>query len=121
MFFTFLPFPGYPWHVGPQPNMPPFPHEGHSHQNAGPQGPPMGPPPKDIPQQSAGPGLKAVDPGAIRGCKYKYTYVWTENGKSFWIWPTHIGRRSISGYRWIGYRWIYFGMDLDNISSFACY
>lgn len=89
----------------------------------GPQtGVPDGPPPDRIPRRSSRtPGLYAVDPGAIYNCRYKYTYIWLENGRSFWAWLVFVGRRSVSGYRWVGYRWVYFGTDLDNISDFVCY
>ncbi|PKM94594.1 MAG: hypothetical protein CVU84_10385 [Firmicutes bacterium HGW-Firmicutes-1] len=95
-----------------------------------PQGPPgspsgsmpQGPPPSRIPRRSlGGPSLYAVDPGAIWNCRYKYTYIWLEDGRSFWSWLVFVGRRSVAGYRWIGYGWVYFGTDLDNISDFVCY
>ncbi|PKM50441.1 MAG: hypothetical protein CVV02_11680 [Firmicutes bacterium HGW-Firmicutes-7] len=92
-----------------------------------PQGPsqgrmPQGPPPDRIPRRSlGGPSLYAVDPGAIWNCRYKYTYIWLEDGRSFWSWLVFVGRRSIAGYRWVGYGWVYFGTDLDNISDFVCY
>lgn len=82
---------------------------------------PQGPPPDNIPRRSSSSSrLYAVDPGAIYYCRYKYTYIWLENGRSFWAWLTYVGRRSIAGYRWVGYRWVYFGTDLDNISDFVC-
>ncbi|WP_231868361.1 collagen-like protein [Fictibacillus phosphorivorans] len=74
--------------------------------------------------QGGGPGqvgVYAVDPGAIRPCLYQYVYIWPTWGPGFWAWLTFAGRRSIAGYRWIGYRWVYFGMDTRRISSFYCY
>lgn len=86
---------------------------------------PTGPPPSFVPQQQAstrgGVGVFAVDPGAIRGCLYRFTYVWLRNGRSFWLWPTFVGRESIAGFRWNGRRWNYYGTDLDRISSFQCF
>lgn len=89
----------------------------------GPGGTPMGPPPSFTPSKSdAGPSLKAVDPGSIRFCRYKFTYIWLRNGRSFWSFITFVGRKSISGYRWQRRRgWVYFGMDLRKIDSFICY
>ncbi len=82
--------------------------------------PPQGPPPSFTPRQAA--GVMAIDPGSIRMCRYKYTYIWpTGRGRGFWTYLTYIGRRSVSGYRWNGFRWIRYGTDLNNISSFACY
>ncbi|USK30977.1 collagen-like protein [Bacillus sp. CMF21] len=81
---------------------------------------PTGPPPSYIPQQS--PSLFAVDPGAIRGCLFRYTYVWLNNGRSFWFYPTFVGRTSVAGYRWRPrqFRWDYFGIDTQRIASFSC-
>jgi len=84
-----------------------------------PDGPP-GPPPSYEPRD---PGFSPyrVDPGSIRGCIRRYTFVWLDNRTSFWYYPTYVGRRSISGYRWFGFRWFYFGIDLDRIDSFLCF
>jgi len=81
---------------------------------------PTGPPPSQIPQQ--GPSLFAVDPGAIRGCLFRYTYVWLNNGNSFWFFPTFVGATSVAGFRWRPrqFRWDYFGIDTQRIASFSC-
>jgi len=92
--------------------------------SGGKDGPPSGPPPSKTPtlkSTGSGPSLKAVDPGAIRPCKYQYVYIWPSYGRPFWAWLTFVGRRSVSGYRWNGYSWRYFGMDLRQIESFDCY
>lgn len=87
---------------------------------------PPGPPPSYIPNsqnmQSTGITPKAVDPGAIRICRYKYTYIWETNGREYWAYITFVGPRSIAGYRWNrrSRRWIYFGLDLRRIESFVC-
>jgi len=64
----------------------------------------------------------AVDPGAIRGCLFRYTYVWTSRRQGFWFYPTFVGRTSVAGYRWRSRqrRWEYFGIDLNNIDRFRC-
>lgn len=93
-------------------------------------GPPIGPPPSYTPSkaqaqslgaQEPGIGPYAVDPRAIRFCLFKFTYIWLENGRSFWAFPVYVGRRSISGWRWNGRFWVYFGIDLRRIDSFVCY
>ncbi|MCY6371903.1 hypothetical protein [Clostridium ganghwense] len=85
-------------------------------------GPPMAPPPTTTPKKSkADAELKAVDPGAIRPCKYRYVYIWLKNGKSFWAWLTYVGKKSVAGWRWNGFYWVYFGVDLRKIESFVCY
>lgn len=107
-----------PWQGGgPFPGgQPPGPSVGGPQQQSG---PPTSPPPSFTPQQ---PKVQtfAVDPGAIRGCLFRFTYVWFRRD-SFWFFPVYIGRRSIAGYRWERFRWVYFGIDLDRIQSFQCY
>nr|WP_243128244.1 hypothetical protein [Clostridium niameyense] len=88
----------------------------------GSSGPPTSPPPNITPSKSENElGVKAVDPGSIRFCRYKFTYIWPSRGRPFWAWIVFIGRRSISGWRWTGWRWVYFGMDLRQIDSFTCF
>lgn len=97
-----------------------------------PQSPsPMGPPPSYIPSQKdagvqhstySGQGnVKSVSPGSIKFCLYRYTYIWQRNGRSYWAYLTRVDRRSVSGWRWAGWRWVYFGVDLRRINSFVCY
>jgi hypothetical protein len=119
-------FPG----GGFQPPRPPFGPPGGP--QGGPQGGvPSGPPPSFTPSKSqakiqgfggpGGIGVQAVDPGAIRPCRFRFVYIWLRNGNSFWAWLTFVGRRSVSGYRWNGRRWVYFGVDTRRIESFVCY
>lgn len=82
------------------------------------QGPPAGPPPSFVPTQQA--TTFAVDPGGIRRCLFRYTYVWLNNGQHFWLYPIFVGRRSVAGWRWTGFTWVYFGIDLRQIQSFTC-
>lgn len=83
-------------------------------------GPPTAPPPSFVPAQTQQASAFAVDPGSIRGCLFRFTYVWLRNRQQFWFYPTFVGRRSVSGYRWNGFRWLYFGIDLREIQSFTC-
>lgn len=100
-------FPGTP---------PPF---GPSDQ--GPQaGPPTVPPPSYIPQQTQQAEAFAVDPGGIRRCLFRFTYVWLRGYQQFWFYPIFVGRTSVTGYRWNGFRWVYFGISLRQIQSFTC-
>ncbi|QBP42324.1 transporter [Paenisporosarcina antarctica] len=111
-------FPGQ----GPPPG---FPGQGRPPGGQSSSGPPTGPPPSFVPQQPAeargGAQIFAVDPGAIRGCLFRFTYVWLRNGRSFWFYPTYVGRQSIAGFRWNGRRWNYYGTDLNRITSFQCF
>ena len=80
---------------------------------------PTTPPPNFTPTQSQFQTF-AVDPGGIRGCLFRFTYVWLRRD-AFWYFPTFVGRNSIAGFRWTGFRWVYFGIDLNRIQSFQCY
>lgn len=107
------------------PTQPPPPYGPPGTGGGQPGGPPSSPPPSFTPQLSPeGTGqisTYAVDPGGIRGCLYRNTYIWLRGGRSFWYYPTFVGRQSIAGWRWTGYNWVYFGVDLDRIRSFQCY
>lgn len=87
---------------------------------------PPGPPPAMIPSEQKiegkfAPQPKFVNPGSLRLCVFKYVYIWPRRGRGYWAWLTQVGRRSASGYRWNGRRWVYFGIDLREIRSFVCY
>ncbi|MGL4735985.1 MAG: hypothetical protein ACRCW2_00900 [Cellulosilyticaceae bacterium] len=94
-------------------------------------GPPAGAPPKFTPSEAqgtsykgaspSGPSLKAVDPGAVFPCMYRYTYIWPNRGEGFWAYITYIGPTSLAGWRYGYWGWEYFGMDLKRIRSFYCY
>lgn len=121
-------FPGQSpsWQQNQQPNYPgQFP--GRPPQGQGPQqgqgqqqGAPNMAPPTFTPQQPKFQTF-AVDQGAIQGCLFRFTYIWLNNNQSFWFYPTFVGRRSISGFRWQRNRWVYFGIDLRQIQSFQCF
>ncbi|MCP8968682.1 transporter [Ectobacillus sp. SYSU M60031] len=98
---------------------PPPPPGGGGGQQGAPQTPPPSFTPPRPPSQAS---LYAVDPGAIRRCLYRYTYVWLRNGRGFWFYPIYVGRNSVAGYRWRPnqYRWSYVGLDLNSIEYFEC-
>lgn len=100
---------------GPTGGQPPFGPPGQ-----GPNvGPPTSAPPSFVPQQQA--TAFAVDPGGIRGCLFRFTYVWLRGFQQFWFYPTFVGRTSVAGYRWTGFRWIFTGVSLRQIQSFSCF
>jgi len=109
------PFPGsqgqgqFPGHGGPAPTFP-----GGQSASA-----PQTPPPNFTPTQSQF-QTKAIDPGAIHGCLYRFTYIWLRRD-AFWFFPVFIGRNSMAGFRWSRNRWVYFGIDLNKVQSFQCY
>ncbi|MBD7908891.1 hypothetical protein H9659_11160 [Sporosarcina sp. Sa3CUA8] len=109
--------PNWPWQGGGnQPTPPPGPGGGGNQQSA-----PTSPPPSQTPaypdQQ-----LMRVDPGGIRGCMFRYTYIWTSRNRGFWFFPTFVGRTSVAGFQWNNQwrRWVYTGIDLDRIDAFTC-
>jgi len=84
---------------------------------------PMGPPPREIPRKPlmARGATRAVDPGAIRHCIGRFTYIWLDNGDEFWMFPFQVGRRSVAGFRWTPrFRWVYMGVSLNRIDFFTC-
>jgi hypothetical protein len=115
-------YQGFPWQGG-------FPGQGGFGQQQGPGQPglqqPTSPPPSFTPQPQPSVqgqiGIQAVDPGAIQGCLYRWTYIWLRGGEQFWFFPVFVGRRSIAGFRWYGWGWYYYGVDLRRIVQFRCY
>lgn len=116
--------PGYLPGGGPVPPISNYPGE-----NLYPTGIPNSPPPNFTPKQN-NPNVqylnnnensKLVSSNSIRFCLFKFTYIWQRNGKQYWTFLTNVDRSSISGFRWIGRTWVYFGLDLRKIDSFLCY
>lgn len=108
-------FPGQPGGPGGFPGGP-----GGGPPSGGQQGAPTTPPPSFTPQQPQFQPF-AVDPGGILGCLFRFTYIWLNNNQAFWFFPTFVGRNSVAGFRWTGFRWVYFGIDLNRIQSFQCF
>lgn len=117
-FPPFGPPSGPPFGPGPGPG--PTPGPGPSHGGSGPHAAPSSPPPSFVPQQPSA-SLLAVDPGGIRRCVFRNTYIWMNNGSQFWFFPVFVGPRSIAGFRWTGFFWMYSGFDLRSIQSFTCF
>ncbi|MGG0643339.1 hypothetical protein ABE021_05215 [Sporosarcina gallistercoris] len=114
--------PSWPWQGGWNPSQPAYPGSGGNTGGGGTQqSPPTSPPPSQAPpypdQQ-----LLRVDPGGIRGCMFRYTYIWTSRTRGFWFYPTFVGRTSVAGFQWNNQwrRWMYTGIDLDRIDAFTC-
>lgn len=108
--------PGFPG-VGPGfPGAPDFPGQGGSQASQA----PTAPPPAFIPQQATA-STFAVDPGSIRFCLFRNTYIWLSNGQSFWYYPIFVGSTSVTGFRWNGRSWMIFGIDTRRIVSFTCF
>lgn len=117
--------PGGPGGPGFGPGGPGFGPGGPGGPGFGPGGvgAPTGGPPNYIPPRPGGSGdfsVTAVNPGAIYACRFRYIYIWQTNGSSYWAYLTFVGRNSIAGYRWIGFSWVYFGLDLRFVDQFTC-
>ncbi len=96
---------------------PPPPFAPPTEEGGPPPAPPRSAPPSFSPQISPRPG------GArgIRNCLFRNTFIWLTNGNSFWFFPTFVGRRAVSGFRWRGFAWTFQRIDLDRIRSFQCF
>ncbi len=75
-------------------------------------GKPLSPPPKNKP--------KKPRTSYIIDCMHQYTYVWLKRGNSFWFYPTRIEQGEVSGYRWDGRKWVFYGLDEKSIDQVAC-
>lgn len=116
-------FPGGPTQGG-NPNPPPgFPGGPPSGSNLN-----IGPPPNFTPSKASpgvqsfgGPQAKAVSPGSISMCLFRFTYIWERSGRNYWAYLLNVDRRSASGLRWFRNNWVFFGVGLNRIDSFICY
>lgn len=132
---SFFPSPNKPFNPPNKPNKPNNPPGPPMYQY--PQPPNMFPPPPaaNIPPQAPPPFIPSktglgvqknfaianVSPKSIIPCRFKFTYIWQRNGRSYWAFITNVDRYSISGWRFMFFRWVYFGLDLKRIDSFICY
>lgn len=73
---------------------------------------PLPPPPLYVPE--------IPEVSYIVDCVYQYTYVWLWNGDSFWFYPTRVEYGAVSGYRWTGAFWTYYGFDSRLIHAVSC-
>lgn len=56
----------------------------------------------------------------IIDCMYKHTYVWLKNGAQFWFYPTSVQYGAVTGYRWTGAFWTFYGFDSRLIDEVSC-
>ncbi|WP_219361575.1 hypothetical protein [Bacillus mycoides] len=79
---------------------------------------PMGSPPGFSPPIPAW----RVGSSGIRSCLFTFTYIWLNNGRSFWFFPTTVGREFVAGFRWSRrYGWQFRTIIRNNIRSFECF
>ena len=104
---------------GTPPPRPPFSGPGMGNN----QGTPPSPPPSFTPKKNQGQvSTFAIDSGSIRGCLYRWVYIWpSRSNRGFWLYLTYVGRRSVAGFRTSRWGYSYYGMDVNQIDSFQCY
>lgn len=121
--------PNIPGMFPPPPPPPPGPPGmGPGPQFPFPGGPPGGqpmqptsPPPPFIPSQQQALNAKAVAPGSLRLCLFRWTYVWLSNGEQYWIWPFRIRQQTVMFYRYVPFfGYSIGGLDTRRIDSFIC-
>ncbi len=80
---------------------------------------PTSPPPSFIPPRPtyipSQPSTYLID------CVYQHTYVWLVNGVQFWYYPISVESHGVTGYRWNGSLWVFYGIDPRFIDSVVCY
>ena len=111
--------PGAGNNQGTPPPRPPFSGPGMGNN----QGTPPSPPPSFTPKKNQGQvSTFAIDSGSIRGCLYRWVYIWpSRSNRGFWLYLTYVGRRSVAGFRTSRWGYSYYGMDVNQIDSFKCY
>ncbi|GLC89529.1 hypothetical protein [Lysinibacillus piscis] len=105
--------------------------EDFRHFHGGPPEPPFGPPPPSSTGQmpmGAPPGFAPPMPTwqqgtrSIRSCLFRNTYIWMNNGRSFWFYPTAVGQEFIAGFRWSNrHGWRFRTITRNQIRSFECF
>lgn len=108
-------FPGFP-------SSPPGPGFGGTPQLQ----PPTSPPPSFTPQQFTTTQQQEFSRrggvGSIRRCMFRNTYIWLNNGRSFWFFPMLVIGNQIIGFRWRNRRgWVYDSINRNRIVFFQCF
>ena len=60
-------------------------------------------------------------PGQFRGCLFRFTYIWLNNGNNFWFFPTFVSGQFIQGWRWRRNRWEFDRINIRRILFFRCF
>ena len=117
---------GPPPNIGQPPNFGPPPNMGQP-PNFGPP-PNIGQPPAGQMPMSAPPSFSPAMPAwhggsnGIQRCLFRNTFIWTTSGRSFWFFPTVIGREFIAGFRWSNRSgWRFSTIMRENILAFECF
>lgn len=57
----------------------------------------------------------------LRRCLNRFTFIWLNNGNSFWFYPTFIGRQQVEGFRWRQGVWMFDRINIRRIIFFRCF
>jgi hypothetical protein len=66
------------------------------------------------------PGWQSGSRG-IRSCINRNTFIWLNNGNSFWFFPIFVSRQSVVGFRFGRFGWTRSSIRLRSIRSFQCF
>lgn len=86
------------------------------------QGPP-GPPPAFTPSPPTQQFTSQMAGGwSISRCLFRHTFVWLQNGRSFWFYPIAVTRNQVIGFRWRNRGgWQYSVLNQAEIFTFNCF
>ncbi len=79
------------------------------------------PPPKPGPGYPGGNPCKYVPPSYIRNCVGNLVYIWEINGHGYWAYLNKFERGFLTGWKWIGRRWIRFNQHVKRVDAILCY
>ena len=57
----------------------------------------------------------------FRGCLYRFTYIWLDNGNNFWFYPIFVRGLQLEGFRWRRNGWVYDRINIRKIIFHICY
>jgi hypothetical protein len=75
---------------------------------------PESPPPAYIPP-------KPSSPSYMIDCVFQNTYVWLTTEEGFWFYRPRVDYDGVTGYRWNGVFWMFYGIDPRFIDAVSCY
>jgi hypothetical protein len=86
--------------------------------------PPTDAPPNSIPIKSKCfnninlAGL-SIHGDVLKPLMFKKIYMWLRDGTEFWCWISYICGSHLGGFRWDGYHWVNFEIDLRKIDVYS--
>lgn len=62
-----------------------------------------------------------IEPAPLKSSMFRPIYIWFRDGVEFWAYISFIGGGHTAGWRWDGYSWQPFEIDLRKIDRFIFY